>query len=235
MDEKRYLLNCRLLEPHSTLSCCLLLLVVLSKVSIKCLLDNLVLLLNLILLEPIDVAMATFGTDCELLSTSQPLVAPPWIPLFLHFLILMIEITIMDIQGVSDEASKNRGGQDNDHHTSHSTARRPPRPIASSPVILCRLSCIFVLSHHPPSGTLSPVGCVVSSCHPLLSHCVDTPVGQACRLPHQPAALSPINPRHYHCIPSSTTGGDDGTNNASFLHLMRCKSCNFTHQRFPLT
>ena len=77
-DEERQLLHYGLLEP---LPPCLvlLLLIVLSDLRVKCPLENLVLLLDVVLPQPINILVSAFGTDL-VLPSSHPLIAPPGIP-----------------------------------------------------------------------------------------------------------------------------------------------------------
>ena len=57
----------------------LFLLILLSYVFVECPLENLVLLLDFILAQPINILVSAIGTDQELLSF-HPLIAPPCIP-----------------------------------------------------------------------------------------------------------------------------------------------------------
>ncbi len=85
-DEERQLLHYGLLEPRPHLE--FLLLIVLSELCVECLLENLVLPLDVLLPQPIDKLVSAFGTDQELLS-SHPLIAPPGIPGQLHLSVLI--------------------------------------------------------------------------------------------------------------------------------------------------
>ena len=80
-DEERLLLNCGLFEPLVP-RILLLLLVVLSKLLVKCPPQDLVPLLDHLLSYPNNILMAAFCADQELFA--HPLIAPPGIPGQLH-------------------------------------------------------------------------------------------------------------------------------------------------------
>ena len=81
-DEERQLLHYGLLEPLPP-RLVLLPLIVLSDLRVECPLENLVLLLNVLLPQPINILVSAFDADQELPS-SHPLIAPPGIPGQLH-------------------------------------------------------------------------------------------------------------------------------------------------------
>ncbi len=86
-DEERQLLHYGLLEPLPP-RLVFHFLIVLSNLCVECPLENLVLLLNVILAQPINILVSAFGADQELLS-SHPLIAPPCIPGQLHLSVLV--------------------------------------------------------------------------------------------------------------------------------------------------
>ncbi len=77
VDEERLLLHCGLFEPLPLLLV-LLLIVELSKILVKCPLQDRVPLLDRLLPYSINILISAFCTDQELLA--HPLIAPPGIP-----------------------------------------------------------------------------------------------------------------------------------------------------------
>ena len=96
-DEERLLLHCGLFEPLPLLLV-LLLLVELSKLLVKCPLQDLVPLLNCLLPYPINILMFAFCADQELLD--HPLIAPPGIP---GQLLLSVLVKMRIQRGVSNK------------------------------------------------------------------------------------------------------------------------------------